>query len=118
MTAAIAAAMYLLAVYVAAASALRINKLSPLRHKRAWSLMYLVYAGYAVHCIWLQATRPIELHTQLILLGGLAALALNTALTHAQWVANLAPAIVDKGYTPAPPLPPVHVHQSDDSMPV
>lgn len=94
------AAIYLLGAYVAAAGALRINKLSPARHKRAWSLMYLVYAGFGVHCIWLQATQLPALETQLILLAGLTALAMNTALTHAQWQANQAPKIVDKGVTP------------------
>lgn len=91
-----------LSVYLGWASGKRINKLSPQRHKRLWSLMYVVYAGYAASAIWLQVERRPGLAEQLVLLGGLAALALNTKLTQKQWEANQAPQITEKGYDPQP----------------
>lgn len=86
----------LLGVVICASSLARLAALDPERHKAGWRLMYVVFGGYAAHCIWYATTAKPAIEILFILAGGQVAIGLNLALTHWQWKSRQVPPIAHK----------------------
>ena len=86
-------AVLLVALFVALASACRINNLNPSNHKRSWSLMYLWMAGSGAGVFGYAATMPASAELLALLGATQMGPALNLALTWKQWRLGLVPAI-------------------------
>jgi hypothetical protein len=99
------AAICALALYVLLASACRVYKLNPGQHKLGWRLMYVAFAAYPALLIGYVLTYQPSEELLTVLTAGLVGLALNLALTHAQWATNNVAAIARLDYKPRPSPP-------------
>jgi hypothetical protein len=94
-------AVLLVALFVALASACRINNLNPSNHKRSWSLMYLWMAGSGAGVLGYAATMPTSAELLALLGATQMGPALNLLLTWKQWRMGLVPAIAQNDATRA-----------------
>ena len=94
-------AVLLVALFVALASACRINNLNPSTHKRSWSLMYLWMAGSGAGVLGYAATMPASAELLALLGATQMGPALNLLLTWKQWRLGLVPPIAQNDATRA-----------------